>query len=383
MKIHVDTLVIGGGISGLAAARRLFEAEQNFILVTDRLGGRMYHSNDGSMNLGAIYITEDYKHVSRFVDRGQRLKIPEIHAVSPTGILPLLHRSNLRFMFPILRGLGILRRLKKQLSQFRIEAERIPQDKLLLRYPFIRRLAGLPAATFIKRCGLVHMDRRYVRFAIWATCFANVAEINTLFYLGVLFPLISKTYIADFSSTYERLTRGFQKKIIIDKVKTLHRTGEKSFTATTVQGKEFVVNHAIIAVPYHNAKHFYNVPKPNLEKPATVIYLKGRRRNPYEKKFILLNPEVCLTCLIWRQNNGKDLILSLSPAPDLDKYYFDFEILEQVNWKTAGIISNDNWVPMSLDPNLFLAGDYNMPGLEDSHISGICASNQIIERGRQ
>lgn len=42
------------------------------------------------------------------------------------------------------------------------------------------------------------------------------------------------------------------------------------------------------------------------------------------------------------------------------------------------VVSGGSWVPMKLENNLFLAGDYNLCGLEDSYISGRCAANQII-----
>ncbi len=55
----IETVIIGGGISGLACARTLHAAGRPFVLVTDRLGGRMHHSEDGTMNFGAVYITAD------------------------------------------------------------------------------------------------------------------------------------------------------------------------------------------------------------------------------------------------------------------------------------------------------------------------------------
>jgi len=44
---ETETLIIGGGIAGLACARHLKDAGQPFTLVTDTLGGRMQRSAAG------------------------------------------------------------------------------------------------------------------------------------------------------------------------------------------------------------------------------------------------------------------------------------------------------------------------------------------------
>ncbi|MBN1930768.1 MAG: FAD-dependent oxidoreductase [Desulfobacterales bacterium] len=384
MKTQKNTLVIGAGISGLAAARRLFETGQKFTLITDRLGGRMHHSQDGSMNYGAIYLNDDYKNVLQFVGKGQRFKTSQVYAADGSQLKPLLHVSNLRFTFSILHLFLLTKRLQKELNRFRKEAQFIPQDKLLPKFPFIKKMAEFPASVFLKKYGLEKLDQSYSRFAFASTCFADVAEANMLFYLEVLFPVVIKTYIADFSDTYEKLTQGFHKNIIFDKVKNLTQTNEKLFTAVTSGGRRYIADNVIIAAPYHNAKCFYDhVPKPLSAKPATVTYVRGRRKNLYgRKKFILFNPKIDSICLIWQQLGDKDLILSIDPHPQLMKYYADYEILNQVTWKTAIVLSNSRWVPMRLKKNLFLAGDYNLCGLEDSYISGICAANQIIAEAR-
>jgi monoamine oxidase len=60
MKSATDALVIGGGMAGLAAARRLTEAGLSIALLEarDRLGGRVYthHTDDFPVELGAEFV---------------------------------------------------------------------------------------------------------------------------------------------------------------------------------------------------------------------------------------------------------------------------------------------------------------------------------------
>ncbi len=377
--MQTETIVIGGGISGLSAARRLHEAGRKFLLVTDRLGGRMHHSHDGLMNFGAVYITEDYKHVSHFVGRRQELRISQIYTKNGSSLMPFIHWTNLRFALPGLRLYRILFRFRKEINAFRKEAEFIPQHELLPRYPFLQEMVSAPATQFVSKYALAYLNEHFGRHALGATCFARDDEVNALFYLTVLLPLVVKTYFADFSSTCKKLTENIQHAIIYDKIKTLQKTGETSFTAATVSGKLLKGRNVIIAVPYHNAQLFYDVPKPHLSKAATVAYVRGTLRDAHRRKMvIMMDPATSPVVLIWRLAENMDIVVSLTPAPPLREYYSGYEVLAHVTWKEAMVVSGGSWVPMKIENNLFLAGDYNLCGLEDSYISGRCAANQII-----
>ncbi len=73
MARDVETVIIGGGIAGLACARRLHDSQRPFLLITEDVGGRIRVSKDGAVNVGAYYVRSDYTHVNRFVDRGRRI----------------------------------------------------------------------------------------------------------------------------------------------------------------------------------------------------------------------------------------------------------------------------------------------------------------------
>jgi hypothetical protein len=266
------------------------------------------------------------------------------------------------------------------LQLFRKAAVATPQNELIDNYQFIKELSSTKANNFVEQQGLTKLNQDYFRYCFWATTFAQVAEANALFYLESLLPLVIKTYVADFSHTYEKITAGFEQNIDIDKVINLRKISDNKFVAHTEGGREITANNVVIATPYHNASQFYTVPHPHLAKPASVFYVRGKRASKYQKKkFILLNPEKSSIGLIWYQEDVKmDLIFSLSELPELAEFYHEYEIVKKVTWKTAVVLSDDKWVEMVLDHNLFLAGDYNICGLEDSFISGVCAANQIL-----
>ncbi|MCK5030408.1 MAG: NAD(P)/FAD-dependent oxidoreductase, partial [Thermoplasmatales archaeon] len=48
-----DTVIVGAGISGLACARSLSERGEDFLIVSEDIGGRILTSEDGNENYGA------------------------------------------------------------------------------------------------------------------------------------------------------------------------------------------------------------------------------------------------------------------------------------------------------------------------------------------
>ncbi len=54
-------------------------------------------------------------------------------------------------------------------------------------------------------------------------------------------------------------------------------------------------------------------------------------------------------------------------------------ILAHHFWNPAGTINGHNLIESNRRNNMFLIGDYNVAGLEESYISGIYAANQIIQ----
>jgi glycine/D-amino acid oxidase-like deaminating enzyme len=151
---RVETLIVGGGISGLACARTLHDAGRPFLLVTDRLGGRMYHSADGSMNFGATYINADYRHVSRYVDRGLPFRLSQVCGEAGGRPVTFLHWRNLRSLRPLARLVRRLCHFRLALRAFRKDAERAPHRAIAPHHPLIDRYRRQPAAELIRAIGL-------------------------------------------------------------------------------------------------------------------------------------------------------------------------------------------------------------------------------------
>ncbi len=344
----------------------------------------MHHPPDGSVNLGATYIKEDYYHVSKYIDRGMPFRLNDTYAENGKKLTTLLHWSNLRNLFPLRRLLARLRELRAVNRAFRKESEQIPPRDLLAKYPLIAKYTRQSAVDLITELGLWPLHRRYFGSAFMATVFMDPLRSNAFFYLFTLLPIIEPTWVADFTLTYERLTSGYNHRIRLDSVVGMNRNQDRSWQLTMASGFRIKARNVVIAAPYHNAVKFYPVPRPRDLTSGTVLAVRGDRRPPYRGRgLISFHSEENGVCLVWRQLSGLDLVNCIRTDPNLSAIYSTWEIVDRADWRTAVSISGSEWVPVELESGLYLAGDYNIGGLEDSFISGLCAANHIVKKKQE
>ena len=160
----LETLIIGGGISGLVCARRLHEAGREFLLITDGLGGRMSASQQPMGNFGAAYITRDYRHVLPFVQEGPRLRRRDAYFRDGDRKLTLWLPRILRRRRPLLRAFARLIEFRTALNRLRAAGPSLCQAEWVRRDPLLERTIKQPAAEFVKSNLIINVghgsDRR-------------------------------------------------------------------------------------------------------------------------------------------------------------------------------------------------------------------------------
>ncbi len=242
----------------------------------------------------------------------------------------------------------------------------------------IDRYSRQPAEEFIAESGLDVLNTRYASLIFRSTAFATASETTALFYLGSLLPLIARTWVADFSRTYQQLTARYQERIALDRVVAVGRRREH-FEVHTQRGTVYLAKNIVIAVPYQDATPFYPVPKPHRITSATMLFVRGQRRSLYRhKRVVVFAPSPTGIASIWDQGYGWDQVYALCPQPTLSEIYETHEVLQAVTWKTAIVLSDAHWAPLELEPRIYLASDYNACGLEDSYLTGLCAAHHVL-----
>jgi thioredoxin reductase len=71
--VEKKTIIIGGGIAGLSCALRLQEVNEDFLIITDNLGGRLKYSVK-KINNGAYFVMKSYKNAGNLISRGRHTR---------------------------------------------------------------------------------------------------------------------------------------------------------------------------------------------------------------------------------------------------------------------------------------------------------------------
>ncbi|MBV8677119.1 MAG: FAD-dependent oxidoreductase [Planctomycetaceae bacterium] len=379
-----DTVIVGGGIAGLACARQLRAAGHDFFLVTDRLGGRMFANGAAMHNFGATYVTSDYRHIGRFIDRGRRVRWRDVFFHDGVRFLTIWHPSNLRHRRALLRLYARLIEFRGHLNRLRALSPRVCQAELLRDDPLLGRATREPAAEFVARNGLADLNATFVAPMVNSTVFTTFEQVNTFYYLAVLMPILLPTYLADFSRTIPRLTAGLCDRIGVERVVALETSPRGGFAVTTTL-RDLRARNVVVATPAHNLRDFGTGLDPSWigtdgvrEIPIVTLHVRGRRRDEYRpEKLVFLRPDEAATVLIPLEP-GLDMLFAPTPEPDLAPYFEHHEVAARVRWKTAIQLSGACWRRLAPRPGLYTIGDYNICGLEDSYLTGLFAANRIV-----
>lgn len=376
MKGHYETVIIGGGIAGLACARRLHDSGRPFLLVTENVGGRVRTSRDGIVNLGAYYVKDDYEHVNEFVDRGRRVRRRRILRGQPDGSFtrtdaavlqhPVQAVRFLRFMVGFRRHYGVFKRNCLVMSQ----AEAIRAD------PLLNRLYHEPAPRFIERLRIGDIAQSYLAPAAQGTAFTSMNHLTALTLIVGVLPLITPIY--EYTFRFDRLTAGFEDRLEVDSVTAIAATDDERFSIRTKSGRLWTSDNVVVATPIDVSAALLNIAEVKGPIDAHMFVVEGGLRAPWHGATFSLFPDGDTTLAIAQQVGGSVLFCSTSSTPDFDRFFDDWKIQEHLHWNPAFNLLGDTLLECQQSPGLYLIGDHNVCDLEDAFITGVYAADQVV-----
>ena len=207
---HIDTIIIGAGISGLSCAKRFHEAKKEFLVITKDIGGRMKASESFIANYGAAYMTKEYRHILSYIEKGETLKIRDFYFYNGKRFITLFSPQNYKYFFRLVKLFYLTWKVKNHLVAYRKKAPYKSMQECFEEDPFLMKYWLMPEKEFIQKEDLEDINKYIVDPVTTATAFVGSDKVNTVYFLSMLFPAISRTWIMDFTHTVEKLTKGFQ-----------------------------------------------------------------------------------------------------------------------------------------------------------------------------
>jgi len=370
-----DTIIIGAGISGLACARQLNKHDKNFLVISKDIGGRILTSEDGSANYGAFFVCSDYDNVLKYVTLKSRIRLRDFCFHENKKSYILFEPKVISYLSQFIKTYRLLYNFRKKLRLLRKNSETVSQKKTIENDSFLCDLYMKKASDFIKKHKIDSGTDTYLSKALYSTTFSEISEMNAFSFLQFLLPLITPIYTFIFEE--EKLIKPFQDKIKIGSVTDIKFKDDKYKikTADTILYSKNIV----LATDILWSKDFAGVKKINIPVNTNMIHVKGIAKKEISwKSYQLFSPPGNVQAVA-DLKDGTYLFYYKNEMPDLKDYFENPYVVASKKWRPAGTINGHNLIESNRGNNMYLVGDYNIAGLEESYITGLYSANQIIQ----
>jgi len=370
-----ETIIVGGGIAGLACARRLHDSQRSFLLITEDVGGRIRTSADGRVNLGAYYVRGDYDHVNQFVDRGRRIKRRHILRGDPNGSFTRRDVPLLRHPLQAVRFVRFMRMFRRHYETLKQDCVAMSQAQAIRADPLLYDLYHEPAPRFIQRNRIEDIARSYLAPAAQGTAFTSVDRLTAFTMLVGTLPLIVPMY--EYTFRFDVLIAGFEDAVLIDSVTAVTRKGV-GYSMQTRNSGTVSADNVVVATPIDVSARLLDLGRVKSPIDAHMFLVRGKLRRPWRQATFTLFPDGDRILAIAQQTDGSTLFCSVSDDPDFGRCFTTWDVVEHHYWNPAFHLEGDALLECEQAPGLYLVGDHNVCNLEDAYITGIYAANRIL-----
>jgi hypothetical protein len=372
------TVIVGGGMAGLSCGLKLLELDQDFILITDSVGGRIQYSAEAGVNFGAYFVMSSYTHAKQLLNKGSWINPTDscFHN-SPSDKFAFFSWHTLKLLPELVRFLLALIEFSSHYEQFKKRCLTISLKESLTADPYIAKLYSMPALTFVRERKFEKAGADYVSKFAYACTGANLEQITALDFLNVSMAMITPIHSIVFDP--KAVSKKLESHIILDTITAIHpQDGE--YLLTGESGQTYLADNIVVATPAIVAQTLLGLKEIRRASQIHVFHVKAELKPEYQKKSMNLFNYSSAIMLIVKQFDGSFLIYSREKEVDLKQVCRNFELLKSVSWEKAMYVQGSAYLEQEFKKNLFIAGDHNGLGLEPAAISGIFAANKIISK---
>ena len=387
---EIDTLIIGGGVAGLACARTLKDAGLPFALVTDALGGRLALSRRGHY-LGAAMLNDDHVHMKRWATPSIIEQAGIFESYMWNGKKPRLTLLNASPL-GIWRGFKAFGPFLASMKKLRREMPHTCITELVANDALLSRLVLQSAEDFAREHKIEKISEKLFGPAAGAIYMCDWREMNAFFFclgatwIGLGSPKGNGLAYYDWSSVVPRLTEGCSEQIVIDAIESLGELDGGAVFEARSSSRNWVAKNLVLALPGPSRTAFGEAVGVEDANPARLVelhvfHIAGKRRRLYKPGGSILfgmDQEVALVFVLPDGDSTIDVLYATTGDPNLSTYYEDYEVLEYKRWSPSVQLTMGPFRKLQPKPNVFMIGDHNIGGLEESFLTGLFAANRII-----
>ncbi len=369
-----ETIIVGGGMSGLGCAHRLLENSQSFLMISPEIGGRVRTSPDGRVNYGAYYVTADYEHTLPLVQLGPRVRLTDAWFHRNDQRYRLISPRALKHLPAALRFQHDLRMFRKHFNAMNAVAENHSRRELITADPLLRATYHQSAAEYIRSRRLEGLFSDYIDHLLWASFFHDPYQVSTFFLLAASLPLIVPMYTFEFDSSIA--TAGFEDKILKDSIARIDIHGRQP-RVVTKRGRVFRCNNLVMATPMDITNRLLGT----LAQPirggidVSFYHVRGKLKANYEGKTRNFFPSE-EGAIISREADGS--FLYFYQQDQIQKYFDSYEVITHDRWHPALFFHGSALLNSQPSPNIFIASDHDVPSIENAYINGRYAAALVL-----
>jgi hypothetical protein len=380
-KMPAKTIIIGGGMAGLSCAMRLLEAEQDFLLITDNLGGRIRYSLNTGINFGAYFVMSSYNNAKKIVTRDTWINPADacFHN-SDTERFSLLGWHTVKRLPELLHFLLVIQKFMRHYKTYKQRCLSMSQRSALDADPYMADLFTKPATQFIRENKIENVANDYVAKFTYACTGFGADRFTALDFLnpsqGMIIP------IHRFKFDPEAVAQKLGAHLTFDEITRIERL-DHGFILSSQSGKIYQAENIVVATPASVTKELLHLPEIREASKFHIFHIRAELKPVYCGYSLNLFSPTSPFMLISREHDGTYLIYALDKDVDLYQVCEKFEIISTLTWEQAMYINGRAYMEQQYGDGLYVAGDHNGLGLEPTAISGIYAANQVINKTAQ
>lgn len=382
LKKRYKTIVIGAGSGGLSCALKLLDGGEDFLVISDTLGGRLCYSEQEKMNYGAYFIMQNYHNASRLVIREDMLNRLDAGFHGPNGSFSLLSLHTVRRAPELLRFLRTMNGFADHYATFKRRCLEMPQSAALAMDKYMYDIFHMSAAEFIHKNRFERVAEEYISKFSYACTGIGMDKLNALDYLNVSMGVMIPIYRFRFDAAGMREKLGDH--YLSGRVVSIQsETGRH--TVSTEDGKTVECEYLAVATPAGTTQAL--LPRIGEIRGPCRLYawhIDGALKERYARYSINLFPLDSEVVVTTRLADGTFLLYtSRKDEALLSQVCRSYRVLGSKDWEEAMYVTGDAYLEQSQGNGVYIVGDHNGLGLEPTAISGIFAAGQIIKNEKR